>query len=309
MKNIQVLIDYSDHATHLWQSTLQIAADLKAGIHATHIFHPDYLDIVKELASLEGPDGDDQYENFVWLHKKIEEERMDKFLTAATPVAYQDIPVTRKIIHGFPVVELFKMQEEDIFDLVIIGLNREGNIESLLTDDLQTIIQHCSSPLLIAPDLSLPLLMQRLLLVTNEEQDPMNSIRYFLPWINRPMSKLRHYHLVRNRQNILSPDLAKELADDPELWRAIRSDKLEVIGHPIKPWNLAQELENLITLSQTDLLAIVLGTGSEEESMTRFVQSLLNDRLHKPVLILQNDWLDKSRGASQKPVRKSIPQP
>ena len=118
MQKIQVLIDYSKHDPTMWLSALRLAGKFDATIYATHIFHPDYLEIVKELALLEGNDADDQFENFIWLHEEIEKERMQKFIDELTPVNFRHIPIIKIITYGYPVIEMLRMQEEQNFDLV-----------------------------------------------------------------------------------------------------------------------------------------------------------------------------------------------
>ncbi|MCB0669747.1 MAG: universal stress protein [Saprospiraceae bacterium] len=294
MNKILVLIDYADHSDQLWLSTLRLARDLNAEIHATHIFHPDYLDIVKELAILEGNDVDDQYENFVWLHKKMEEERMQKFIDKATPAAFRDLGIHKRIVHGFPVMEVLKMQEEETFDLIVIGLNREGNIESLLTDDIQAMVNHSLSPMLLVPDPAVPISTQHLLLATCGQADQLPAIDYLYPLIKKPGAKLWHYDLVCGNQVALSPTILDRLQKNNTLQTAYRNDKLLMMSHPVKKPDLIQEVENLAVVSDTDLLVIMPANifGDEKYSPMTSVNKL-SCRLNTPILILKNEWVKK----------------
>lgn len=292
MKNIQVLINYSPYSPQLWHFSLNLAKQFNATLSATHIFHPDYLDLVKELALLEGEDADDQYESFLWMYKKMEEERLNKFIDQLTPANLRSVKIEKELIPGYPIIEILKMQEENRHDLIIMGLEAAKDSVNSLDDTAQGLINYGEVPMLIVPPSAKYHPIRHMIIPTDKIEAEMQSLDYLTDWIDHLNAKLFCYHLHEKAASHTINQ--RDLLNRKSLESACKNEKLILTSDVGKKDDWIHQVEHMTTILDADILTICThGTNTkegvfEEECIKKFT----ND-LDIPILIVKDAWLGK----------------
>ncbi|MCB0689238.1 MAG: universal stress protein [Saprospiraceae bacterium] len=287
MKNILILIDYSEYSAKLWHYTLHLAKHFNATVHATYIFHPEYLDLIHELAILEEAEGDDQYENFIWLYKKMEEERLEKFIGQLTPSELKSIPVEKEIIYGYPIIELLRMQEEKPADLIVMGLH-DSDLEDQRSEISEALINYGEIPLLLVPPTVKYHPIRHMMLPTENIQTEILSLDYLKDWSEHLKAKLFCYHL----QTGISSTITNDIFSFNTLTHPRKNEQLEITDDfsPKDDW--IEHVENMTSILDTDILA--LATHDSSDSDHAFEEECIRSFTHDldiPLLIMKNSWL------------------
>lgn len=289
MRDIIYLNSYSEHAIQHYRIALKIAQHIFGSVHLVHVYQfYDYLP----------PTGNDKeatarrQQLTQWIEEiaATEAAKLDQFITENTQKQNWPLVGQRYVLEGGKLEQIEAFLEEQTFDLVIMGLHQQTQLEDIIWSSLaQKLLDSAQAPLLLLPSNVEDFLLSTIVFGTDLGPETEQVLSYLIAWATLFKCRLVLLQIVKN---------ADELAKKQEAFDSIRgslllNDSVDLvymckIGHPI------EVIEYIVETEAADLL--VLSTRQRKSWIEHYQQTItkqLARRIKIPLMVLKGQHINE----------------
>lgn len=192
MKQILFPTAYASSAKAAFRYTQKLAQYFEAGITLAHIY--DSVSITKKVMAYDEVNG---LEDQKWTN---EIEQLKTFAQDMAAKQFHSIPMDYIATDGNVVKELLQIQQQNRFDLIVMGMRRHPNNDRLIGKTAAALIDQMNCPLLLIPPNIRYMGLGKIVYGTALEPGDENSIEYLMDWCEAFDASIHILHVAKQEQ-------------------------------------------------------------------------------------------------------------
>ena len=203
MKQILFPTAYATSAKAAFRYTQKLAQYFEAGITLAHIY--ESVPVSKKVLTYDDVNG---LEDQNWTN---EIDQLKGFAQDMSAKQFHTIPMDYIATDGDVVKELLQIQQQNHFDLIVMGMRRHPNNDRLIGKTAAALIDQMNCPLLLVPPNTRYLGLGKIVYGTALEQGDEASIEYLLDWCEAFDASLHVLHVTKQEQLQAATDKLEQL--------------------------------------------------------------------------------------------------
>jgi len=218
MRQILFPTAYSSQSKAAYRYAQKLAQYFEAGITLVHVYQSPTIVLAKHATKkneLANQDGETFADN-LWAE---ELEKLKAFAAEMQAKQFQDIPLDYIATDGPVIDQLLQVQQQNKFDLAVMGMRRHQTTERLFGNTVYRLIDHLNCPLLLIPPGARYLGINKIIYSTAFEVGEKDAIEHLMDWCStfEATLHLAHVHKLGNQEkgnqqmDLLLQDFQEEL--------------------------------------------------------------------------------------------------
>jgi len=278
MKKILFPTAYSPLSEVAFQYALKLALYFDASITLLHVYENTsiFIPTSNELVDYIEDAKDYQHDQ--------ELEKLEKFALESIAKQFYNIPLTLIVLSGDVETEILTIQNQNKFDLVVMGMRRHNLSKRLLGNTTYFMIDNISCPLLLIPPMTRYLGVHKIIYGTVFGKHEFSAINRLLNWATVFGSNLHLVHVFQHKNKEEATAKMTQLLDE---YQELKEN--ETISFQLIEGKGALEINRYVELANADILAV-------HRNKQGFWQHILEGSLTKklveestiPILVLKS---------------------
>ena len=282
MKQILFLTSYNAQSKIIYRYAQKLAQYFDAGITLAHIYEEPNLSLVNSPASF--------YVNGIDL-KKLNDDLWDKqmdrikeFAAEMDAKQFSAIPLDYIVTDGDVVEELIAIEQQNHFDLVVMGMRRHNLSGRLFGNTTYQLIDRMKCPLFLVPPENNFMGIDNIVYGTAFELGDTHTIDHLLDWCLAFDASLHVLHVFKNKER--ADEVQANMALLKRKYRA--ENELDVINFQMMEGKIIEAIDKYVDTTQADLLAIHRrNQGFWDEIRSKSLTKQMIEKAKVPILVLK----------------------
>lgn len=283
MKQILFPTAYSKQSKIAYRYAQKLAQYFEAGITLVHIYQSPTIALASGATVWNETENHDieAFSDNLW---KEQLEKLKSFAAEMDAKQFHTIPLDYIATDGQVIDQLLQIQQQNKFDLAVLGLRRHSASERLLGNNVYKLIDKLNCPLLLIPPEARYKGLNKLIYSTAFEVGDKASIEYLMDWCSAFEAKLHltHVHKADNKEkanqqmNLLLQDFKEELEGD-------------IITKQLLEGKISEALTEYINLTGSGILALHKRKQGFWQRITEgSLTKVLVEKVAIPLLVLKS---------------------
>lgn len=275
MKQILFPTAYTSSAKAAFRYTQKLAQYFEAGITLAHIY--DSEPVSKQVLAYDEVNG---IEDQNWTHKI---EQLRTFAQDMAAKQFHSIEMDFIATDGNVVEELLQIQQQNKFDLIVMGMRRHSDTNRLIGRTTAGLIDKMNCPLLLIPPNTRYLGLDKIVYGTALEPGDEASMEYLMDWCEAFDASLHVLHVAKRENLQMATDKLELLMQS-----FLEEREAGIITQQLLTGRIKEVFAEYIEFTGADLLVLhKRKQGFWERIIDGSLTKILAEEISIPILVLK----------------------